>query len=400
MNRSRALLIGSQIAGQIAFLAVMPVLTRVFEPGDLGIYQVALAAGLILQPLATLRLEFVIPSVVTSRELKRISRIATWSQVCAGIVLLGVGVVGVLLDESSFAASATMAAMIMVSYASMAIENAYLVRDRQLRRLAIRNVAAGLIAASLQAVVAIFIPNLFLLAASILIGRLIAVLATREWGGKDRRDHGTDEHLPWSPRRGAYAVASGLVSSASLQILTLYSSVGFGSAAAGYVGVAQRTASAPLSLVSQALSQYTQSHLAPLVRTRDSSLRAELVRQTRSLIPLAIATTVALAVLGPLLAVPVFGPGWEQAGWVIAALALPTGLQLLIAPATPLFMMIGRERDLFYIQLVRLLLSLGLAVVLNIATGALVVAVIGYGIGTCLGYIVTFVVLLRVVPKG
>lgn len=400
MNRNRWLVVGGQAVGQLATVATLPLLTRVLDPAPMGLYQSAFAIGVILQPLASLRLEFLLPAIRTPRELARLVRLSTWSQIISGSVLLVVFLVLAIVGEHDAGYVAGMAAVIMLAYAWTAMDNALLVRDGALKRLAIRNLLAGLITALMQIAVALIAPNVFLLALSILLGRSIAILLTRPH--RRATDEGTDqdEPLTWTFTRGIYAVLSGVVSSASMQGLTVYVSAAFGIAAAGSVGVAQRSASAPVGFLSQGLSQYAQSRIAEELRAGGGEAGREIFRQIRATAPVAILSAMALAVLGPFFSPLVFGPGWPEVGPIIAILAVPVGLQLLLSPVMPVFVMLGHERTLLVLQLGRLLLALTGAAVLHFWSDSLMLSIVGFAVGTALGYVLMFVVVWRLVRHG
>lgn len=396
VNRERWLVVGGQAVGQLATVATLPLLTRVLDPAPMGLYQSAFAMGVILQPVASLRLEFLLPAVRGERELQKLVRLSTWSQIVCGLIAGAVFALLASVGAHDAGQIALMAGLVMVAYAWTVVDNALLVRRGTMRRLAVRNLLAGFLTAGLQITVALTVPNILLLALSILVGRAIAITFTRlpRRGGIPDEEVG-DEFVRWTPRRGVYAVLSGLVSSASLQGLTVYVTAGFGAAAAGAVGVAQRSASAPVAFLSQGLSQYSQSKIAAELRSGGGGARREIGRQLRSTLPLAVVATVGLAVLGPLLSPAVFGAEWADVGPIIAVLSVPIGLQLLLAPVMTVFVMLERERLLFYVQVARLAAALLGALVFQLITGVVLMSVVGFAVGTLIGYILTFAALWR-----
>ncbi|KJQ55084.1 lipopolysaccharide biosynthesis protein [Microbacterium sp. SA39] len=400
MSRERWLVVGGQAAGQLATVATLPLLTRVLEPELMGLYQAAFAIGVILQPVASLRLEFLLPAVRGEVELRRLVRFSIWSQVICGVIAVALFAVLGLTGKHDASQIALMSGLIMVAYAWTVVDNALLVRQGAMHRLAVRNLLAGLLTAGLQILVALTVPNIFLLALSILIGRAVAILLTRRRAERSvTASLDQVEDVPWTGRRAVYSVLSGLVSSASLQGLTVYVTVGFGAAAAGAVGVAQRSASAPVAFLSQGLSQYSQAKIAAVLRSGEGEARREILHQIRGTLPIAALATVGLAVLGPLLAPFVFGPGWGDVGPVIALLALPIGLQLLLSPVMSVFVMLGRERLLLGVQVVRLAISLAGALIAQILTGDVLLTVLGFAIGTAVGYVFTLVAVWRLIRR-
>lgn len=401
MRGERWLVVGGQAVGQLATVVTLPLLTRILDPSSMGLYQVAFALGVILQPAASLRLEFLLPAVRGEGELRRLVRLSAWSQAICGAI--GIVVFGVLalLGQHEAGQVAAMAGLIALAYAWTVIDNALLVRRGAIHRLAVRNLLSGLLTAGLQVLVAVTIPNIFLLAMAILFGRSIAILLTRgprsALANSNPKEPEEPEEVVWTPRRAAYSVLSGLVSSASLQGLTIYVTAGFGAAAAGAVGVAQRSASAPVAFLSQGLSQYSQTKIAAELRAGDGDASREIVRQIRGTIPIAALAALGLVTFGPLLSPFLFGPGWSDVGPVIAILSVPIGLQLLLSPVMSVFVMLGYERLLLGVQITRLLLSLSGALVAQLLTGDILLSVVGFAVGTAIGYAFTFVAVWRLI---
>jgi O-antigen/teichoic acid export membrane protein len=399
MASNRLILIASQATGQLSLVLAAPFLTRLFDPGELGGYHLAISIGGLLQPFLTLRYESLIPSEKTEAAIPQYLRhIATASVVVTAMLSL-LALLGAFVFSASFVNAVVMAAVIAISYSLTAVDNALLIRQKEMNRLAVRNFLTGVLVATLQVGLAYLLRDVIWIAIAILIGRLSAILITRKVGeNRVRSVIGSEEvRIDWG--RTLYRISAQLVHSLTLNTMVLYSQVSFGPSATAYVGMAQRSASAPLGLISQALSQSVQATIGEAVRLGDTALRRHVHRQMRSLLPYSVATTLGLIVLGPLLAEPVFGSGWETTGQIIAVLGVPAGLQLLIAPITSVFHMLGADRRLFRAQLLRFLLSVLLAVTFKLVFDDLVLTIAGYSLGNSLGYIYMYVALKETIGK-
>lgn len=398
-RRSATTMIVGQLIGQLSLVVAIPILTRIFTPAEMGVYQIATAVALILQPLASLRLEFYIPLVPDQHVLRRYIRIGYLSTSAVALVAAIVGLLLLSTGNATAAETATMVGFIIAAYAWMNLDNARLIRTGEHGRLALRNAVSGLLAAGLQLVAAVFLHSVLALAVAILIGRAISILATRpRSGGVAASQTGTSAPA-LTPRRIALAVGSGVVWTASMQAITIVSGSTFGTAASGYVGVAQRVAGAPIALIGQALSQIVQGGAAAAIRANKPTVALILRKQVVRLGGVAVLMAVALIVLAPLLAVPVFGPGWETAGTVTAILAVPMSLQLIVAPITPLLPMLAREGLLFSLQLMRLLLVVVVCGAMIASGAGLIATCIAFAIVTTVAYAIMVSVLL-VVARG
>ncbi len=348
-SRAREMIIG-QVIGQIALLLAIPFLTRLLAPSEMGIYQTAYSVALIIQPIATLRRELLIP-FSAARDARRHRRTGL---VVAGSIAIVVALLAVpawWVGYPGLPATLVTTAFILMAFALMQIENAFLIRHGANGRLAVRNLAAGLIGAILQVAVAVWLPTAVSIALAFLVGRLIATLATVV------RLRIVDEPLAGGERksqRSVSAILSAVIAGAASQAIIIVSFGFLGPAAAAQVGLGQRIGGAPASLIGQALSQIALSSAAPLIRERRPGLSQALRKQTFRTGAAAAFTAAALATAGPLLAVPILGPGWQMAGVLTAVFAIPLSLTMVALPATTLLIPLGRERLLVLLQSTRL----------------------------------------------
>ena len=390
--RASVQVVGAQVIAQVSLVAVLPFLTRTYSTTDIGYFQLAMAVAMTAQPLATLRSEFAVPSLVTDSAVRRLVR--TGLLVLSIVVLVGCCLSALLARSHAGPAQvALMAALMLAGLGWTAIDNAVLIRSGDTGRLAVRNLLGGLIAAVAQLTTAFAGGAVVFLAASVLVGRVVAIAVTRRSLPEPGTRLDTEPH-PYTVPRAVSSMLSGLVASATGQSLIFATGLGQSATASAYVGVAQRAAGAPLTLLGQGLAQLMQSHVAPLVRAGKPGVRARILKQVLVLSVVAVACSAALIILAPPLAVPLLGPGWEDAGLVVAILAIPMSFQLVIGPLMTVLPLLGRERLLLATQVSRFLL-VALTLVVALANGAgLVLMTVCYGVATVLGYLGMLAVVL------
>lgn len=399
--REAGLLVGAQVAGQIALLLVIPVLTRIFSPAEFGAYQIALAISIVIQPIATLRLEFIIPVTRSDELAARRYRLAMTVIIAGSLAIAMVGAAYFVWGGRGSGEVLVMLALLAVVNAWTVIDNARLIRGQQTKRLALRNFLAGFLAAVLQLVVGLFAPHVLLLAVALLVTRAIAILVTRSRSAAPSAPSGEIEPDDrYSLRRGATTVVAGVISNSSIYGLTLLGGAMFGASVSGQIAVAQRITSTPVSLAGQAVSQYFQTRASAAIRARSTSLRTLTIRFALGLAVLISPVVVAMIVLGPVLAVPILGEGWQPAGWVVLILAVPTGLQLVVAPTIPLLVMLNHERLLLGMQVVRLTVSLAAGAVPGLLTGDFLMACVGYASAATAAYLLTLGVTIWVAGRN
>lgn len=348
-------LVAGQVLGQLCIVGIIPILTRSYAPVVLGTYQAAMAVAMTVQPLASLRSEFVLPSLRHDRSAQALYRLALVST--SGIVAVTALAAAVLWYLSlAIAPSVFMAALLIAALALTVLDNAKLLRLRAEGRLAARNLLAGLFTAGLQLGVAFANLPVEMLALAFLVGRLLAILVTSSRGRSfDLADIGEEPH-PYGMRRASLAVASGVTATATAQMFTATSAPALGPEASGFVGVSQRIAGLPIGLLGQGLAQALQSRTATTIRAGRAGLRRQVSQQIATLSGVAALTSAALIIFAPPLAGPLLGPEWVPAGTVIAILAIPLSFQLVIGPLMPLLPMLAKEHLLLFIQLSRFIL--------------------------------------------
>lgn len=383
------LLLG-QVTGQLCLVAAVPVLTRLVDPAEMGLFQVAAGIAVVLQPAATLCHEFRIPVTASPGAvagLRRTGLLALGAVAAlAGAVALGAAALGV----PGASAVALCTGLLLLAYGGTVLDNAVLIREERRSALAVRNLLSGVLGAGLQITAGVLLGSAVALGAAVLVGRLVAIAVTRSPGAR-----GGPERAHLSVRDSLVTVGAQSIWVLSMQTMTLLAAPFFGVVAAGYVGLAQRIAGAPTALVGQALAQVAQSLLAPHVRAPRGELRRAVRRQMAALGGCAAVIAAVLVVAAPRWAGTVLGEQYAPVGTVTAILAVPFALQITTAPLTPLLIMVDRQGVLFRLQIVRVLVALTAVAGGALVTGDFVVTCVVYAIGETACYAACLVAVLR-----
>lgn len=394
-TRQRGLaIVLSQAVAQLALILVLPVLTRSYSVAEIGLFQVAMAVAMTLQPLATLRSEFAIPSMRFDATASQLVRRGYTATSLLGFLLFVIAAGAYLIGTRPMSVALLMAGTLILGYAWTAIDNAKLIRANETRRLALRNLLAGVIGAGFQLLVASVNAPLALLAVSLLAARVIAIALT--WSSLITEDDvGAAEPVPYTVKRMSASISSGLVATATGHFLLFGSAMGHSASASGYTGVAQRVAGAPLSLLGQGLGQVMQSQIAPLIRENRVGLVNRLTSQVLILSLVATTFSLLLMFLAPILAEPLLGHGWAPAGTIVSILAIPMSFQLLVGPLMTVLPMLGKETILLYTQVGRfILVGLTVAICVSISLDLYELAM-WYGIASMVGYAGMLIVVIQ-----
>ena len=390
MRGALARLLLAQAVGQLCLVVAIVALARLLAPAEMGLFQVGAAISVVLQPAATLCHEFRIPVARSPVEVAGLRRTGLVALAVVVVLVLGVAAVARLLGGSAAATVSLSAAILLLAYGGTVLDNAVLIHGGRRSALAARNLLGGLLGAALQVGGALLTGSAVVIALGVLVGRLLAIALT--WTPVSAPPPAGSS---LSLRGSLLSVGSQSIWVLSMQTLTLLTTPLFGVVAAGYVGVAQRVAGAPTSLLGQALAQVSQSLLAPHVREPHGALRRAMLRQMAVLGSLSSLLAVTLIVFAPRGAVWVLGEDYATVGVVAAILAVPFALQITAAPLAPFLIMVDRQAVLFRLQVVRAGVALSTVVGTALLTGDFLLTCLAYAVGESACYVACLVGVLR-----
>lgn len=325
-GRNVSMLAGSTAMGQVVVLASSPLLTRLYEPKELGTLAVYVAVLSTLSTIGALRYELAIPlpgdddeaanvlavSLVAALTLASIVGIATvfFGDDLAG--LLGTAQLATLLwllPISLLGASI----YISLSYWAIRVEEFRLIartRIYQSSAMVTTQLALGLVGVG---------------AAGLLVGDAIGraggsgTLARRLVA----RDKASIKRISLSSmklqanryrRFPLLSSGSGLINSLGLNLPPLIIAGLYGPAVAGWFGLAQRVVIAPVGVIGLSVSKVYFSRAAQLSREDIKDLERLFRRTARQLFFVGLPVAVILAAAAPPLFTTIFGEAWRSAG--------------------------------------------------------------------------------------
>ena len=386
-------------AAQVIVVASSPILTRLYSPSDYGIYAAATSI-LVVSSIACLRYDFAIPlpaDDVAGANLLALSLVVNFATTLVVAVallafgpwllgLLGAQALGpyvVLLVLAQFG-SGVVSALVNWAVRTKAFSEIGINRLLQSGGLATTQVGLGILGFGAPGLV------LGALAGSVAGSTRLARAAWRSGGSAFRR-----VSLP-----GVFAVArryrrfplvsswSALLAALALRAPLLVLLLFYGTAVGGQYALAERVLYLPLTLVAGAVGQVFIADGARLARDRPEELRRLFRRTTWSLAGVALVPALGIAVITPLLAGPVFGERWSEAG-VYVAILVPMFYAAFVITATGDILYVVERQGL---QLARELLRLAfLGGSVVIASGlhlAPVLAVGALSLGGCAMYVI------------
>lgn len=345
----RAQLLGSQISGQVMLIAAIPLLTRLLDPAEMGHYQIALSIALIALPFAIFQTDVFLSVARSDTEVTALVRRAIISTSIVAIVAASVSFgtsngAGLELGITTFLLTAAMSVT--------AVANSLLIRKRDIPKLIKRNIFGGALVAVTQMIFTVLHPTAISLGLGMVVGRALSqVLWKSTMNFEPELDSVQGSQSFWRSVIGSSSNALGTFAS---QMPMLLVAPLYGPAAAGYLGLGQRVVGAPTGLLGQGINQIVVADASAIIRSGKAELWPAVRRPMIFLTFAALASALALAILAPPLTPWIFGAAWAPAGQYIQILALPMCLQLIAIPMVPLMAMLGKQRELLSLQILRI----------------------------------------------
>ncbi|MGC0153931.1 lipopolysaccharide biosynthesis protein [Chromobacterium vaccinii] len=364
------LVTGAAVA-QVVPLLASPLITRLYNPHEVGIQTVYVSWMSTLAVLATARYEM---AIVLPADEKRASNLMGLSMLCAGTLALLIALV-VLMGGHSHIASHLGApelqpwlALLPLSVLLAGLMQAWTNWNNRHRRyqanahgrmtqsfgIAGTQVLAGWLGAGAGGLI---LGQLAGQAASLLAQAWADIKARFPW----RRDlsrrsmrEAAAAYVEFPRINAPHALSTALLDSATLVALTVLA----GTAAVGMYGLMMRVLKLPAAFIGQAVAQVAYRELAE-ARNLGKPLRPILRKMMLTLFGMALFPFLVIQIFGEPLFTLVFGHSWSEAGRYAEAMSLFILFHFVASPLGMVPPVINRQRFAFFLSLVQAVLFLG-----------------------------------------
>lgn len=397
------------ILGQAAFVLVMPLITRLYPPAEVGVYGLALAFVGLAAPVAGLRFELAAISARDAddaRALLLLSALAILPMTCLCVALLcalkvfNLGAYGVLPWW-----------MVAVTGATIVAAGAYstlrcgLVRRHRFRLVAASLTVQGWVRAGVPVLLAPLGAGAALLISGELLSRLSAVALMLHLGpaqGALRTlripVQALRERLVRFWKYPVLLGPSALIDAAATALPLPVVASCYGLSAAGKFALVQRLVVLPAALMVGSVGDVFHAHAAEIAGREPGATAAFLATTATRLLLFAAAVYIPVALLAPFTAGWLFGPQWADAGPLIAVLVPMCIAQTVVSPISRALLLSGREEQALLANLISLVLPLA---ALYLASGhRMLVAVACFSAASVLAFVVYYVVIVRALRAG
>ncbi len=343
------------LPAQILGIAVLPILTRQFDPAAFGHYQLFQSALLMLLFVASLRLELLILRV-SEDELEPLLRTCvTLNLAVAATVSAAFMIVLWLRPETSaqLPFSPLWIALGLAVSGIVQAQNYLLTREQRFTMLGNLKLAQSIVYVIVALAIAFTTRSIDGLILADVAGRVASLVML--WIVHAR--HGTPQFivparpsvafdLLWRHRALPATSLPGVVMNAGgSALMPVMFFATFGPAAAGQLGLVERACGLPLSMVLMAVTQVFSSQIADKYRARDASIRQTYVRTALTAAKIAIVPALLAALVLPFGFTFVFGARWALAGQIAQIMTVAYFFIFVGGTVNQTLMTVGHNRS-------------------------------------------------------
>lgn len=365
-----SLLAGSTAVGQALRIAISPILTRLYTPGDFGILAVYGSLLSICAVTVALRYDIAVPLP------ERTDHAANLLALAGGSVLitsLGIGgglwmlrePISGLLNAPDFAGYMWLIPVGLLGVGGYQTFNYWAVRQKRYAVLGRTRITQSIAAATSQLGLGLLSAGPIGLIIGKILGRTAGVgslgLVLKEQAAALRKIR--VRRMMVLARRyvrfPTLSVPGALLNNAGLHIPTLLLSSLFGSTITGWFALAERVLKAPVSLVGNATQQVYIGEASELARTDPGALLDLFDDTTLKLLLVGLVPALLAFLLGPRAFEFVFGEEWRTAGVYVRILSPMLLVRFVASPLSQTLNIVERQKILMVWEGLRLVLITG-----------------------------------------
>lgn len=367
--RAVSVLAGGTAISQLIAIAVLPLLTRIYSPEDFSVLAVYTSVLALITAVACLRFEIAIPIPKKESQAKELLILSLLSVLFITLVALLV----VFLFPSQIHAVTQdrlrgylwlipLGGMLSGLYAAFQY---WAIRDKSFVLISKTKMTQAISGAGAQ----VGFGYIGLSPLGLLLGQLLSVGAG-VWGlarsyYKNKKNHfvkltpsGLRTTFQEYERFPKYSTFEALFNSAAIQVPVLLVAAYAIGPEVGFLMLAMRLLSAPMSLIGGAVAQVYLSE-APVYH-QSGELKKFTCKTIWSLTKVGVPTLFLAGVSAPFLVPLVFGDGWDRAGTLIAWMAPWFFMQFISSPVSMSLHITGNARAALMLQVFGLIFRAGL----------------------------------------
>lgn len=403
-GKNVALLAGGAAVGQLAALAVSPILSRLYSPADFGV--LAVFSGLLtyLTALSALTYEKAILAANDDAEgyalLGLAWRVVIVTSLFIGVVLLaGSGPILSLFRIPEFKPWAWLVPLGMFLAGSNLCLTVWATRRQVFVPLAQSKLAQGVWRAVVQVGAGFTGSGAMGLVAGDTVGRIAGTATVWKNAPAPESDRSFDALQLAAKYRNfpLYGVGSVLLHQAGIALPPLALAALYSKEAAGFFNLGLLVAWFPLAMVAQSVGSVFAGRLSASLGDSERNSLSLFDATAKRLAAIGFLPVAFVAVAGPDLFAFVFGERWQESGVYMQSLALTIFVQFVSGPLYPSLNILQRQREVLVADAVGFVMIVGgMVLAKNLGFGPRI-AVLAFAVGSMVLYSTLFFLARRAV---
>jgi O-antigen/teichoic acid export membrane protein len=410
-RRSVVLLAGGTVIAQAITAGVSPLLTRLYDPGQLGQFGLFTSFVLVASVALSLRYELAIPSTANPMDAARLAIAALLLVPAVAVVATGIYLALIALDIAGYGAlppiSAIACLVALLSFGIIGALRYWLVRTGGFAIVAQLGVVQSLGRAVVQVGLGLASVGVSGLLLGEVVGRSLGTTRLIQAGATPiRLAAGTissgaiRELLRRYYRFPVYGLPSSIINALALYAPLPLIVKFYGLDAGGAFLLVQRVLSIPLAVIGSSVADVFHNRLAAAARSEPHRSRELLARSALALLGIGLPIAVLVVLAGRPIFAFVFGQSWSESGSMASAIAPWALAQFVVYPVSRAVLVYEAQRAKLafdVVSLVGVVSSLTLASSLGLDAVGAVALLSGV---QALAYAFFFLVLWRAVSAG
>lgn len=359
--RAVGMLAGSAAVAHGITAAALPLMSRLYSPVDFSALAVFVGLASVLSAVAALRYDIAVPLPGSDGDALNLLALSTVLAVSSAVIVAALVAwhsegVAAALNQPQLATYLWLLPLAVFTTAAHSALQAWFVRRRQFPAIARSRLWQSSLSVGTQAGMGLLsLAPLGLLAgyvvntavAFVMLGRRLL----RDDGPGVRREVTPERMREQSRRYGRfprYSTFEAICNNGSVHLPVILVAAYAVGPEAGYIALAMTLMQAPMSLVGAAIGQVYLSRAAE--ELRQGRLESVTVETLSYLKRTGVGPLLAAGIAAPFVFEPVFGAGWERAGWLVAWMTPWFVLQFLSVPLGMSLHVTGHQRRALVLQ--------------------------------------------------
>lgn len=357
--RGAIVLSSGAIVGQVLYVAALPIISRIYSPGEIGILSLVVAISSVVSPAAALRFESALLLPVSNRGTRVVLTIALTCVVTVSFIWALASVL-IFFGRNDIPYLGLWVFMISLFSGLFGVFTQLAVRERMYRKVAIRSVTQSAVTGLGQVGLGIAFGGHQSLLVGVSAGRMAGIAGiaykTRHFFGRHSvGEIGRALREYW--RFPLVFAPSAVLNSLGLQLPLIMLTSLYGLDFAGQLGLAERVIAVPITVVGAAVGQVFIGELSKMRRSGNNQFTSYFSKVSLALFLVSLIILGLIGLSSSWLVPLVLGPGWTQAAILVSILAVTNCARLIVYPISGAILLFERARaslilDVFRVALI------------------------------------------------